>query len=184
MLKNLNYFISATIPNRKAHSIQVLKMCDALSKYYNTNLICKNLENINIYDNFDLKNHFKIININIYKNRIINFLYKFYCIYFYKFKKDDILYTRDVHYAFFGFFFYKTIYLELHQIYFKKSFLSYYFLKILFKINKIKIIFISNELFRIYKISIGKPKNYIISHDASDNNYKKKKNLEKKKDYL
>ena len=31
MTINLNYFISAYLPNKKAHSVQVLKMCDELS---------------------------------------------------------------------------------------------------------------------------------------------------------
>ena len=110
-------------------------MCDALSRFYKVNLICKNIKKESIKDNFNLKNNFQIININIFKIKIINLLYKIYCLFIYKFRKDDILYTRDVHYAFFGLLFYKDIYLELHQSYLEKKVLSY-FTKLLFKTKK------------------------------------------------
>ena len=174
MPKNLNYFISASIPNKKAHTIQILKMCDALSRFYKVNLICKNIKKESIKDNFNLKNNFQIININIFKIKIINLLYKIYCLFIYKFRKDDILYTRDVHYAFFGLLFYKDIYLELHQSYLEKKVLSYFLLKVLFKTKKIKIIFISNELYKIYKLSFDEPVNFKIAHDAADDFFHKK----------
>ena len=173
MPRNLNYFISAFIPNNKAHSVQILKMCDALSRFYKVNLICKNLKNENIKDNFNLKNNFQIISINICKIKIINLLYKIFYLFIYKFKKDDILYTRDVHYAFFGLLFYKNIYLELHQCYLKKTVFSYFLLKVLFKTKKTKIIFISNALYKIYKLSLNKPVNFEIAHDAAEDFFSK-----------
>lgn len=184
MVKNLNYFTSSYIPNKKAHTIQILKMCDALSSNFNVKLICGYLKSNYLKRNFVLKNNFKIINIKIFKMRILNIILKILYLVIFKKTKNDILFTRDVHYAFFGLIFYNKIYLELHQTYLEKTNLSFYFLKWLFKKNKIKIIFISYELFKIYKKKICKPKSYVIAHDCSDDifgqNSKSYKNKNKK----
>ena len=52
-------------------------------------------------------------------------------------------------------------------------------MKWLFSLNKIKIIFISNELYKIYKKKIYKPKSFVIAHDCSDD--KSKQNTKKVK---
>lgn len=170
---NLNYFSFAKIPNKKAHTIQILKMCDEMSKKFNVNLICDGTRSSNIKSKFNLKNKFKITNIKTSNYRIINIFYKIYNLYKYKRNESDILFTRDVHFAFFGFFFYKKIYLELHQTYLSNNNLSYYFLIFLMKIMKIRKIFISKALYKIYKKKINKIKNFIIAHDASDNHFTK-----------
>ena len=77
-MKNLNYFISAKIPNKKAHSVQVLKMCDELAKRYKVNLICVNLTKKKIWHNYNLKNSFKIFNIKIFHSKILNIILKFF----------------------------------------------------------------------------------------------------------
>ena len=109
MTINLNYFISAYLPNKKAHSVQVLKMCDELSIKYKVNLICGYSHNKKIRYDYDLKNSFKISSIKIFNLRILNLFYKIFNLKKFKKKNDDILYTRDVHYAFFSLLFYKNI---------------------------------------------------------------------------
>ena len=167
----LNYFSLAKIPNKKAHTVQILKMCDALSSKFNVKLICGYSKFRNIKKKFNLKNKFQITNIIVFKSRIFNIIIKFLYILYFKSNKEDIIFTRDVHFAFFGKLFYKNIFLELHQTYLEKNNLSYFFLRNLFKIKKIKIIFISKELFKIYERRIGKPVSYIIAHDSSDDMY-------------
>ena len=173
MIKNLNYYISSNIPNKKAHSVQILKMCDVLSTYFNVRLFCGYEKSNHVKKNFDLKNDFKLINIKIFKNKILSIFSKLFYLLLYKEKKNDILFTRDTHYALLGLFIYNKIYLELHQTYLNKNNLSYYFLIYLFKFQKVKIIFISNELFLIYKNKINKPKSFVIAHDSSDDNLSK-----------
>ena len=181
MTINLNYFISAYLPNKKAHSVQVLKMCDELSLKYKVNLICGYSYNKKIRYDYDLKNSFKISSIKIFNLRILNMFYKILNLKKFKKKNDDILYTRDVHYAFFGLLFYKKIYLELHLSYLKRINISYFFLKKIFKQKNIKVIFISKELLNIYKNKIGVPKYFIVAHDCSDNKYLKNPTKKKNK---
>lgn len=168
MKPNLNYFSSAKIPNKKAHTIQILKMCDALSLKFDVKLICGYSKVKNIKRNFNLKNKFQITNITVFQSKILNIIFKIFYLFYFKSNKETIIFTRDVHFAFFGKLFYKNIFLELHQTYLESNNLSYYFLKNLFKNKKTKIIFISKELFKIYKQKIGKPNSYIIAHDGSD----------------
>ena len=71
-MQNLLYFTSARLPNKKAHSVQILKMCDTFSNYYNTFLFCKKDYTNDIKKKFNLKNTFKIKNINIINFPIIS----------------------------------------------------------------------------------------------------------------
>lgn len=171
MIKNLNYFISASIPNKKAHSVQILKMCDELATKYKVNLICGYSNYKRIRYNYNLKNTFKISNIKIFNFRILNIFSKILNLIKFKKKKEDVLYTRDVHYAFFGLLVYREIYLELHMTYLSKLNLSYHFLKLIFKLKNVKVIFISKELSKIYKKNLCIPRCYVIAHDCSDDNY-------------
>ena len=184
-MKNLNYFISARIPNKKAHSVQVLKMCDELAKRYKVNLICENSDQKKkIWHNYNLKNSFKISNIKIFHSKILNIICKIFYLLKFKSKDDDILFTRDVHYAFFGLMYYKEIYLELHLTYLNKFQLSFHLLKYIFKLVNVKVIFISKELSKIYKKKISYPKNYVIAHDCSDDNFIKNFQIKKKRNKL
>lgn len=176
---NLNYFSFDKIPNQKAHTIQILKMCDYMCELFNVNLICPKGNSKDIKKIFNLKNNFKVKNINTSKLKVINIFYKLYYLIFYKLNKDDILFTRDVHFAFLGFFFYKKIYLELHVTHLNYTNLSYYLLIFLMSKKKIKKIFISKSLFKLYKKNIKKIKNFVVAHDASDNNFTKDYNKKK-----
>lgn len=165
--KNLYYLTSIKFPNKKAHSIQIQKMCEALSKKFKVKLICK-------YDN-DLNDHnfnhklFKIIDINFpIKNRFYLLLFKIIYLIQLKIDKEDILFSRDPHFAFLGILKFSNIYLELHNKYLDKSNLSYYFILILSKFRKINIIFISKALFEIYKKQINFKCKTIIAHDGAE----------------
>ena len=59
-MHNLLYFTSAGIPNKKAHSIQILKMCDAFSKFYKTYLFCEKKDIRKIKKKFNLSHTFFI----------------------------------------------------------------------------------------------------------------------------
>ena len=181
-MQNLLYFTAAHLPNQKAHSVQILKMCDTLSKYFKTYLICRKKKVKSIKKKFNIKNSFKILNLYDFDNIVINLFSKFYYLSKYKRNEKDILYTRDVHFAFFGYFIFKKIYLELHFPFLAKNMASFYFILFLSKIKKINFIFISNELLKIYKKKINfKYNNQIIAHSASENlfikKYPKKKKL-------
>lgn len=179
-MHNLLYFTSARIPNKKAHSIQILKMCDALSEYYKTFLICGKKNTKSLKKKFNLSNSFLIKNFYVINLPIINIISKLICIIKFKMSKSDTLYTRDVHFAFIGYFFFKKIFLELHFPYISKKTLSYYLIFFLIKKNKIKFIFISNQLLKIYqKKFILKKNRCIIAHSSSENLLIKKKKYQK-----
>ncbi len=167
-MQNLLYFTSARLPNKKAHSVQILKMCDTFSNYYNTFLFCKKDYTNDIKKKFNLKNTFKIKNINIINFPIISIFSKLICVIKSKISQNDILYTRDVHFAFLGIFFFRKIFLELHFPYLSKKTISYYMIFFLVKSKKIKIVFISKQLLKIYQKKFTIKKNYIIAHSAAE----------------
>lgn len=156
-------------------------MCDEMHNRFNVSLYCLKGEKRNLKNDFNLKNNFKVQILPSSSFKIINILIKLINVRKYKKKKNDIIFTRDVHFAFFSCFFYERIYLELHVDIINKRLLSYYFLKFLFRAKKVKIIFISNELCKIYKKKYKIKNRYIIAHDASDNHFKKSKTQSKKK---
>ena len=177
MKNSFHYFTSASIPNSKAHCIQILKMCDALSEFYDLNLYCSfsRLKNT-IKKDFHLNNNFKIINFYFFKFRALAFFQKLF--FFFKINQKQNLFTREIVYAFWGIFFYEKIYLELHNNYPSLKNISYYLLPILYKNKKVKFIFISNELYKIYSKKIYiKDSNYVIAHDASENFNTRKSHL-------
>ena len=181
MKTDLNYFSFIKIPNKKAHCIQILKMCDKLQESFNVYLFCLKGVRENIKKNFSLKKNLKIKHLLYSNYRIINFLLKLFYVIKFK-KKNSIVFTRDVHFAFWSLFFYKKVFLELHIHFLKRKSLSYYLLKLLFKSEKIRKVFISNELYRFYKKDYHKINNFVIAHDASDNHFdnsKQKKNKTK-----
>lgn len=143
-------------------------MCENFSKKYSTLLVCgKSEDSLNYIRN----KNFKIKKYNFFRNKFFLFTQKFFLSLKYLYKYDTIYYTRDVHFAFIlSFLTNQKIFLELHYPYVQKKILSYHLLKIIFKKINIKLIFISESLFKIYKKNFIKiNKEYVIAHDASDN---------------
>ena len=160
---NLIYLTSYKLPNNRAHSVQILKMCKNFSNFFYTVLICRVNKKY-----FKKEKLFNFKNFYFYENKLIVFLQKFFILLMYEKNPYNLYYTRDVHFAMFAFLLSKNkIYLELHYPFVNKFSLSYYFMKFLFDKNRIKIIFISKELKKIYSSNF-KFKNHIIAHDAAD----------------
>jgi len=91
-MQNLLYFTSARLPNKKAHSVQILKMCDTFSNYYNTFLFCKKDYTNDIKKKFNLKNTFKIKNINIINFPIISIFSKLICVIKSKISQNSLIF--------------------------------------------------------------------------------------------
>lgn len=167
MKKNsIIYFTSLKIPTTKAHSIQILKMCEGFSKSFNTTLVCgKSNSNHNFKTKIILKN------INFFTNKFLLFLQKIFLIFFFKRKKNFIYYTRDVHFAYIlSLITNQKIFLELHYPFINKKTLSYFFIKKIVTLKNIRFVFISKSLKRIYQQKFKKfQKNFVIAHDASEN---------------
>lgn len=175
-MKNIIYISDLNLPNNSAQSIQILKMCDAFSKFYKTYLFCEKKDIRKIKKKFNLSHTFFIKNFFFINFPIFNIITKLVCIVKLKINKNDILYTRDVHFAFIGYFFFKKLFLELHFPYISKKSLSYYMIFFLVRQKKMRFVFISNQLLKIYqkKFTIKK-KNYIIAHSSSEKFLIKKK---------
>lgn len=178
MKPKINYFSFIKIPNQKAHCIQILKMCDQLGENFDVTLFCIKGLKKNLKEKFSLKKKIKIKYLIDSRYKFLNFILKFFYTIKFKKHKNDTVFTRDIHFAFLSLFFYRRIFLELHVSLFKNNIVSYYFLKILFQSNKVRKIFISNELYKIYKKNYVKIINYVIAHDASDDHFKNSKKRE------
>ena len=59
MKTDLNYFSFIKIPNKKAHCIQILKMCDKLQESFNVYLFCLKGVRENIKKKLFFKKKFK-----------------------------------------------------------------------------------------------------------------------------
>ena len=94
MKTDLNYFSFIKIPNKKAHCIQILKMCDKLQESFNVYLFCLKGVRENIKKNFSLKKNLKIKHLLYSNYRIINFLLKLFYVIKFKKKKFHCFYKR------------------------------------------------------------------------------------------
>jgi len=168
--KNLLYIAELNLPNESAQSLQILKMCDAFSNFFNVKLYLfnssKKFSSIKklylIKNDFKIKSNFKL---NKKFNLIsrVNLFYKLIC----ELKKNDYkyIYTRSVFISSLlticG---YKNT-LEIHLP-------SYSITKILFFFSKMinnkcrKFVLLHKNLKKYYQLK----KNYIICDDAVDLN--------------
>jgi len=170
--ENKFYYIAEfSLPAKNAYSIHVLKMCDNIKGLnYKLNLIIPScqLKFSKIKDDYNLKNRFKIISIFKGKNSI-NFIHRIifalYAAIIVKKNSPNLVITRSLLSSFFLSLFRKKHYLEVHgNIYGLTNFL---FLRLNYINSKyiIKIIFITKNLAKHYKIN---KKKYIILPDGFD----------------
>jgi glycosyltransferase involved in cell wall biosynthesis len=167
---NKSYYIAEfCLPSKNAYSIHVLKMCDNIKGLkYNLNLIIPscNAKFTHIKKDYNLKNRFRIISIFKRKN-YINFLdriiFSLWAAIIVKKNSPCFVITRSLLSSFFFSLLKKEHYLEIHgNIYGLTNFL-------LTKLNYInskyiiKIIFITKNLAKYYKIN---KKKYIILPDG------------------
>ena len=79
-MSKIIYLSELTLPSTSAQTLQILKMCDAFSKYRKVTLIIKNSKNdlkfSTLKNNYNLKNNFDILNVNYKKD--LNFLTRIY----------------------------------------------------------------------------------------------------------
>tara|TARA_B110000977_G_C11066529_1_gene488002 strand:- start:930 stop:2000 length:1071 start_codon:yes stop_codon:yes gene_type:complete len=168
MKTKIIYLTAQKIPTIKAHSVQILKMCEGFSNFFKTTLICGKTSNRYYFKN---KKKIKIKYFKYSNNRIILLIQKLFLTLLIFRKKNILYYTRDIHFAFIlSIFTNQKIFLELHYPYINKNLLSYHLLKLIFRKINIKLIFISKSLFIIYKKNFKNIRNrYTIAHDASEN---------------
>ena len=177
-MKNLVYISGSTFPSTAANSIQVIKMCEEFSKYYNVTLFAKVNSNLvfsedDVFDYYDCKKTFKIVLIS----SISNIHYSLKIFFSQILIKETILYSRNLFpVILLSIFFKKNIFFEAHidpknQPIYNRIF------KFFIKHLNINFIAISAELRRIYsKYYNIKEEKILISHDAADHNkFKMKK---------
>ena len=167
------YIAEFCMPAKNAYSIHVLKMCDNIKGLsYRLSLIIPSCQSkfSQIKNDYNLKNRFNII--SIFKNKnSINFIYRIIfalcAVIIVKKNSPNLVITRSLLSSFFLSLFKKEHYLEIHgNIYGLTNFL---FLRLNYINSKyiIKIIFITKNLAKHYKI---KKKKYIILPDGFDAN--------------
>ncbi len=167
MVKNINYIAEISLPSKSAYSINVMKMCNAFSKYnIKTNLyVYKCIGKNKIFQKYNCKNKFNIISLKIHNNNFfgrILFAIKLFSLF--KNSKNSILYSRSIIAAIFLSFSNRNIILEIHHE--LKGFTKYLFsISQKFKFFKnIKFVFISKNLSNQFNLKNKK----IILDDGVD----------------
>lgn len=176
-----SYYISEiNLPNVSAYAHHVLKMSDHLNcKLNNFELIVmyKKKNNLKIKSQYLLKSKKKLIIQSIFKtfkenNFIFRFLFGFFSAIYVKKNPTKLIITRSLYSSFFLILFKISHFLEIHHE--LKGLSNFFFCKCNFINSKYlkKVIFISKELSKLFKIE---KKKKLILHDAVDiSNFKVK----------
>jgi|SRR3989344_2365002 len=131
-MKKLYYITNSRIPTEKAHGVNIVYMCEALSKYFDVTLFIpfrhqsETLKDKSIQDIYDVKPSFKVRVINIIDLIKFNLIQKvtyfihtiiFSLVCFLKVKKEkpDLIYTRHPIEAFFMSFTNIDLIYEMHS---------------------------------------------------------------------
>lgn len=164
---SFNYF-----PSHYAHTVQILKMCQAFNNLdHDITLFAQKSENYisdeDIFYNYLIINPFNIQWINLSKNKWIYRL-KILWIIFKLRTKFDLYYTRNIFIAFLLLIFNKASILELHSV--ANSIVDKLLLPLILN-SEIKIVTISKKLAEILSEKYNLPvSRFIIEHDAYDIN--------------
>lgn len=116
--KEINYFAEIYLPSSSAYSIHVMKMCDTLvNAGLRVNLIVFGKSNkINIFEYYNCKSRFNIINSNIKKNNFLGRVsFAFKAILKYKNKKNELILSRSIITGLFLSFISKNVTIEIHH---------------------------------------------------------------------
>ena len=182
-MNNLIYLSNSILFSRKANSIQVIKMCNALSKHINVTLYSYKLNNkLSIDDFYGIKSNFNSIEYFFSTNKFLkNINPLLVLIRNLSVKKNTIIFSRNRIGSFFGIFLKFNLIYEVHNLPRGKinTIIESLILKSIF--TK-KVIFISDALREYYlnsNLLIKSQNNSVILHDAAD--YKKKPKQNKKK---
>ena len=165
-MKKCFYIAEIFLPNNSAYSTHVLKMCDHLTKNFDITelLIINSFKKTSYYDLkkkylFSLNKKFFVRNITGYKK--INFLnriiYGFNAARYIKKSEPNLVITRSLLASFFLTIFKVNHFLEIHHELFGLTKFIFINLKYINSKYIKKVIFISNELSKLFKI---KKKNY------------------------
>ncbi len=176
-MRKINYISEIFLPSKSAYSIQVMKMCNELSRRNNhVELHVMNIYKKNVHIRYNCEKKFKIISHKINYNNFINRILYSLKILFYVRKSNDIFYSRSIITGILLAYINKNVIIELHHE--LKGFTSILFNKSknfnFFK--KIKFIFITTNLKKYFNLA----NRSLIAGDAVDlSSFKKVKKFKK-----
>lgn len=195
-MKKLYYITNSRIPTEKAHGVNIVYMCEALSKYFDVTLFIpfrhqsEVLKNKKIQDVYDVKPNFKVRIINIIDlikydiSQTVGYffhtmIFSLLCLSKIKKEKPDLIYTRQPIEAFFISFINLPFIYELHS---NQKFLNRLHKRIFKKARLILPISRGLEetipkkyLYKTKVLSDSVPKSFIIKD--SENNLREKLGL-------
>ncbi len=184
----IDYLATANIPSKSANSLQIIKMCEALSLLgHEVNLFIPNYDTIEVstYKYYDLKKKFPIIRVGnkIKKiNKINNFFLPLKIVFqSLKKNKNQIYITRNLVISFFLILLKKKHIFELHDdlyIFGKKIAFTYSIFNLINSKYISKVVFITHSLKKFITKKYGYNKNnFEIIPDATEiKNFEKLKN--------
>lgn len=177
-MRKINYISELFLPSKSAYSIQVMKMCNELSRRKNhVELHVLNVFKKNVHTRYNCEKKFKIISHKINYNNFLNRIFYSLKILFYFRKSQDIFYCRSIITGIFLAYINKKVIIELHHE--LKGFTSILFNKSknLNFFKKIKFVFITKNLKKFYNLTNSS----LVAGDAVDLlNFKKVKKFKKK----
>ena len=179
--EKITYWSSSSFPSSNANIVNVIYMSDAIAKKFDLELfLFSNDSKIDFYGlkkHFNLKNYFRVKTVGLkysFFKLISKFLFS---------KKTEIIYTRVLIIAVLASAFRKKVFFELHNKQF--NFQNTFLFKLLLRFNRVKLIFITNELYLNYLKSYNlKNVDHIISPDASVSHISDSFKQKKKKSIL
>ncbi len=178
-MKQLIYISEIILPSRSAYAIQVMKMCDAFSKKgYNVTLFALDCKKGSMHSSYNCSNKFKIKSFGFKKNNFVNRLK--YCLKIYSTLKkknlNKVIYSRSIITGLILSLFFDKVIIEIHHPLKSFTLFLFKFFKFFQLLNKIKFVFISDNLKKLFKLKV----NIIVLEDAVDfENYEKLKKLKK-----
>ena len=170
-MKKLFYLSSSKVISREANSIHVMRMCDALTRFYNVTLFCRSgtLYAEDPKKFYGVKNNFELF---YYNSNVIAFLL---IIKIKLINREVIFYGRSFPLIFLASIF-SDVTLEIHQPYEKLSFFKKALLRVMILTGRLQqIIVISKPLQVSFKENISQQVNVIVLHDGADPNPHEKK---------
>ena len=187
---NLVYFGHVEVPSKRAYAVNMMHMCDSLSKYFNVKLLAlfaqTNISIKQIRDKYNVSSDFKISLLKvpkIYFFESLIFVFKGFSKIIFK-SKIDIIYSRDLLAAFIGIMFGFNVLFEAHMPLKKKRHI--FLFKLISGFKKFKLICISNSLSKKYKLdflNLDSKKIIILPDGAKISNKPKKNSLNKNNNY-
>ena len=164
--KRLNYIAEIFLPAKSAYSIHVMKMCNSFSSIgYKINLFILNKKkNSNIFNYYNCKNKFKIVNTDIgYNNFCTRIIFAIKILIRSRHENNSFYISRSVITGLLLNLFKKNVIIEIHHELKSLSNFLFNIIKRTRYFNYLKFIFISKNLANLFYIN---KKNYIILDDA------------------